>query len=219
MNTPSIVPEPSVAAELPGIVDRIARSLLTELSRTTPSRAGQQADAQRMIRAASTRSALLSGTLALPVGPAGWITLLPEMYALWRIQAQLVADLAGAHGRELELRREHMLWCMFRHSSVQVVRDLAVRVGGRWLVQQAPSPVFERVAGGIARQLAGAGLQRATARWLPLIGAASAGACAWYDTSRVGRSALELFSAEPLEDAGPHRRRLKWRTGLELAAD
>src|SRR5690349_18727253 len=47
--------------------------------------------ARRAASAAAAKAATAAGTLALPPGPLGWLTVLPELLAVWRIQAQLVA--------------------------------------------------------------------------------------------------------------------------------
>ena len=89
-------------------------------------------------QANATRAAALSGTLALPPGILGMLTVLPDLVAIWRIQAQLVADIAGLYGRNMQLTRTHMLYCLFRHATSHVARDVAVRAGQRLVVQRAP---------------------------------------------------------------------------------
>ena len=93
--------------------------------------------ATRVIDGAASKAALAAGTLALPVGPLGWATIAPEMLAVWRIQRQLVADVAALYGRSAELGPSQMLWCLFRHTAAQALRDLSVRVGERVLVRPA----------------------------------------------------------------------------------
>src|SRR4030095_1388269 len=48
---------------------------------------------------AAPKAAAISGTLALRPGPLGVLTLVPDLVAVWRLQAQLVADIGGAYGR------------------------------------------------------------------------------------------------------------------------
>src|SRR6187402_1905030 len=76
---------------------------------------------------ASLTSSALSGTLALAPGPAGIATILPDLIGVWKIQAQMVADIAGAFGKTAFLTQEQMLYCLFRHAAAQAVRDLVVR--------------------------------------------------------------------------------------------
>lgn len=147
--------------------------------------------------AAANKAALAAGTLALPPGPLGWLTLLPELVAIWHIQRQMVADIAGAYGASADLTRSHMLYCLFRHAAAQALRDVGVQVGGRLLIQDVPLRVIERVAGkigvGLSRRVAGNGI----ARWLPVIGALGVSAYAYYDTRQVARTAIALFHQQP----------------------
>jgi len=89
------------------------------------------AAARRLARKAAGRAAALSGALALPPGVFGMLTVLPDLVAIWRIQAQMVADIAGLYGKEMQLTRSHMLYCLFRHAASQLARDVAVRAGER----------------------------------------------------------------------------------------
>jgi len=49
---------------------------------------------------ACAKAAAVSGSLALPVGPLGMLTVLPDLVIVWRIQAQMVADIAVAFGHK-----------------------------------------------------------------------------------------------------------------------
>ncbi|MEO5559856.1 MAG: hypothetical protein ABIO49_08485 [Dokdonella sp.] len=160
--------------------------------------------------AAANKAALAAGTLALPPGPLGWLTIVPELIAIWRIQRQMVADIAGAYGVSADLTRSHMLFCLFRHAAAQAMRDIGVQVGARLLIQDVPLRVIEKVAAKIgislSKRLAGRGI----ARWLPVVGAIGVGAYAYYDTGQVARTAIALFSnGEPPEPKLAKRVRIK----------
>jgi uncharacterized protein (DUF697 family) len=92
--------------------------------------------ARALARKAAARAAGLSGALALPPGLFGMLTVLPDLVAIWRIQAQMVADIAGLYGRDLQLTRSHMVYCLFRHAATQFTRDVVVRAGQRLVVRQ-----------------------------------------------------------------------------------
>ena len=156
--------------------------------------------AERAIEAAAGKAALAAGTLALPPGPLGWATIAPEMLAVWHIQRQLVADVAALYGRSAELGPAQMLWCLFRHTAAQALRDLGVRVGERVIVRPAAQMLLQRVAEAIGVQLGKKAASRALSRWVPLVGAAGVGAYAWWDTRQVGCAALQLFEAEQVID-------------------
>ncbi|MEO7013944.1 MAG: hypothetical protein ABI127_06490 [Dokdonella sp.] len=180
---------------------RITRHLLGLLSSVpdTDEKRGDNAAVrvQSLTRAAATKAALAAGTLALPPGPLGWLTIGPELVAIWRIQAQLVADISGAYGVSARLNREQMMYCLFRHAAAQAVRDLVVQVGGRLIAQDVPLRVLERVARAIGmrvtKRIVGSGISR----WLPVVGAVGVGAYAWYDTRQVARTAIRLFGGGP----------------------
>ncbi len=156
--------------------------------------------AARAIDSAATRAALAAGTLALPPGPLGWATIAPEMLTVWHIQRQLVADIAALYGRSAELGPAQMMWCLFRHTAVQALRDLGVRVGERVVVRPAAQLLLQRVAAAVGVHVGKQAANRALSRWLPVVGAAGVGAYAWWDTRQVGRAALQLFERELVID-------------------
>jgi hypothetical protein len=155
-----------------------------------------EARCRAMVRRAAMKAAGTSGTLALPAGPWGLVTILPDLIAIWRVQAQLVADIAAAYGKTGFLSQEQMLYCLFRHAASQAVRDLIIRMGERVLIRQVPlravQQALQRVGIKLTQRLVG----RAISRWLPIAGAAGVAAYAYYDTTRVGETAIDLFSRE-----------------------
>ena len=165
----------------------------------TRSRSPQHAAAE-VIDAAAGKAGLAAGAMALPVGPLGWATIAPEMLTVWRIQRQLVADIAALYGRSAELGPTQMMWCLFRHTAAQALRDLSVRVGERVLVRPAAQAVLQQAAKAVGVRLGQQAASRAVARWVPLVGAAGVGAYAYWDTRQVGRAALALFERETIID-------------------
>jgi uncharacterized protein (DUF697 family) len=159
--------------------------------------------------AAANKAALAAGTLALPPGPLGWLTIVPELVAIWRIQRQMVADIAGVYGASADLTRSHMLYCLFRHAAAQAVRDIGVQVGARLLVQDLPLRIVERIAGRIGMSVSKRLVGRGITRWLPVIGALGVGAYAYYDTGQVARTAIALFSGEEVATSRRVRRRIR----------
>lgn len=180
--------------------DRVARVILDLVGHIPASDVHATHDprtlASRMTTAAAVKAALAAGTLALPGGALAWLTVLPEMVGVWRLQGQLVADIARLYGRTEPLTREQMLYCLFRHSAAQAVRDLVVRAGERVLIRRASTRMIESVARRIGVRVTERGISSALARWLPLVGAVGVGGYAYYDTARVAATAVALFEAE-----------------------
>ncbi|EIL89611.1 hypothetical protein UU9_08727 [Rhodanobacter fulvus Jip2] len=179
---------------------RIAQAVLDFVSQVPSSRIGHSTDpdseARKLATRAAQRAALAAGSLALPPGPLGWLTLLPELVAIWKIQGQMVSDIAAAYGRHATLGREQMLWCLFRHTAAQAFRDLVVRMGDRLIFRRMSHSVAQRVARQVGVKITQRTLNKGLSRWLPVIGALGVGAYAYYDTGQVAQTAIEMFESE-----------------------
>lgn len=151
---------------------------------------------RKLISEASFKAAAISGALALPSGPLGWLTILPDLAAIWRLQAQMVADIGGAFGKKGKLTEESMIYCLFRHATAQVVRDLVTRMGERLVVQRGSLRVAETVLESIGIKLVHRVARGGLWRLLPAIGALAVAGYAYYDTDQVGQTAIEFFSKD-----------------------
>lgn len=156
--------------------------------------------ARRISRQAAREAAILSGSLALPPGPAALLTLLPDLFLIWRVQQQMVADIFAVHGKSAELTPDHMVHCLFRHLASHALRGVAVQAGERLVAGHLAGKALQST---MARALWRA-LRRATtihsSRWIPLAGAMAVAAYAHRDTLRVAGEAVALI--ERLDPAG-----------------
>jgi len=155
-----------------------------------------KARAKEIARKAAGKAGATSGAMALPPGVLGWMTILPELFTLWKIQTQMVADIAGAYGKRKLLSREQMLYCLFNHTAAQAVGGLLVRIGERYVVRRAPIGTLYSIANKIALRVAQRSLRRGIFRWLPIAGALGVGAFAYADTGTVADAAIEVFSRD-----------------------
>jgi len=146
--------------------------------------------------AASLKAAAVSGTLALPTGPLGLAVILPDLIGVWRIQAKMVADIAGAYGQSAHLSQEHMIYCLFRHAAAQVVRDLAARVGERVVIRRATLAALQSIARRLGIKVSKRVIAQSAARWLPVVGSIGVAGYAYYDTAQVAATAAELFDPQ-----------------------
>src|SRR5690606_17098125 len=117
----------------------LAEKLLDLVGRIPPPRESKAPDpdarARVLARSTALKAASSAGALALPPGPLGWLTIAPELYTVWSMQAQMVADIAGAHGKRHLLSREQMLYCLFNHTAAGAFRNLVIRVGERYVIR------------------------------------------------------------------------------------
>ena len=158
--------------------------------------------ARALVSSAALKSAAISGSLALPPGPLGLITILPDLYAIWRVQAQLVADIAAVYGKTGFLTEETILFCLFKHAAAQAVRDLIVRAGERVLIERPTWRTLQRISARIGAKTTQRILGRGVSRWVPIAGALGVAGYAYYDTRAVGQTAMDLFCKDLDGDAG-----------------
>ena len=149
--------------------------------------------AHAIARSAARAASVLSGSLSLPPGIFAWLTIVPELVGVWKLQAQMVSDIAAVYGQQKTLGREQMLYCLFKHVSAQLLRDVVVRVGERVVVQQTSVTALQKIAQQIGVQVSKRALSKSAARFVPLLGAVSVGAYAYFDTLQVAKNATELF--------------------------
>jgi len=184
----------------PGVADQVAAAILSFVSSVPRSNENEtpipaEASRKRAVRAA-VAAASASGTLALPPGPLGWLTILPELLVVWKIQAQMVADIAGLYGKKHALTQEQMLYCLFRHSASHAVREMVVQVGERMLVKRASIRALKTAARRVGVKVTQRVVAKGVSRWLPVVGAFGVAGYAYYDTAQVARVAMELFERD-----------------------
>ena len=181
-------------------LDQLVQQLLEVIvhvpATAEPASQTPEARCRAIIRGAALKAAGASGTLALPPGPWGMLTVLPDLVTVWKIQAQMAADIAGAYGQTALLSPEQMLYCLFRQAGGQAVRDLVVRLGDRLAIRQVPRWVLRRALRQVGLTMAQRLASRTASRWLPVVGALGVAAYVYRDTRRVGHTAIELFSRE-----------------------
>jgi len=190
MNTPASPVRVQLASALLDLVVHVPESHEAERHDTA-------LRAHAIARKAARQASMVAATLSLPPGWMGWLTVLPEMVSVWKIQAQMVADIAALHGQRSNLGQEQMLYCLFKHVSAQLFRDFAVRAGERVVVRSSSLKALEALAVQISGKLLGSALKKGASRWIPLAGAVGVGAYAYYDTLQVAKNAQQLFATRP----------------------
>ena len=183
-----------------GIADRVSDAIMNLISAVPSSAEANsstpEARAKSLARNAARTSASISGGAALAPGPLGMLTLLPDIIGVWKVQAQMVADIAGAYGKTATLTRQHMVYCLFKHSAAQLLRDVIVREGARYLVLPVTLRMMRSLVSKLGVSVGERTFGKAIARYAPVVGAVGVGAYAYYDTKKVAETAIELFSSE-----------------------
>lgn len=178
----------------------LSKVLLDLVGKIPVSQEGESADprlrAQAIARAASIKAATISGALALPPGPLGLATVLPDLVSIWHIQRQMVADIASVYGKAAVLNREVMLYCLFKHGAAALVRDVVSRVGERILFRKVAVKAIQETLQKIGLRFSQRVIGQTISRFVPVLGALGVGAYAYYDTNKVALTAMETFSRE-----------------------
>lgn len=194
----------------PGIVASALHSLVSQIppSVEVPS-ANPDERAKSLAKVAAWKAAAISGSFTLPPGPLGMATVLPDLLAVWRIQQQLVADIARAFGKTSALTAETMVISLFKHGGAALTRPLFARQDQEVVVQRIANrtllQLLEKIAIRVVQRIAA----KSVSRWMPVLGALGAGAYAYYDTTHVAGNAIDLFSQnlrispDPLPDEPP----------------
>jgi hypothetical protein len=186
----------------PGVISHALHSLVSQIppSLETPSdNPGERV--KGLAKTAALKAAAVSGSFTLPPGPLGLATVVPDLLAVWRIQQQLVADIAGAYGKTSALTAESMVICLFKHGGAALTKGLFARQGDDIVVQRIANrtllQLLEKIGVRIAQRIAA----KSVSRWLPVLGALGAGAYAYYDTTHVATNAIDLFSGNVRVDS------------------
>lgn len=161
-----------------------------------------EARARALGRAAARQASLIAGSMALPPGFLGWLTILPELMGVWKVQGQMVSDIAAVYGKSATLGREQMVYCLFKHVSAQLFRDVVVRVGERFVIRTVSLGFLQSAARSLGVKVTRKVIGKSAARFVPLIGAVGVSAYAYFDTTQVAKTAIELFSKEIVIDSG-----------------
>lgn len=155
---------------------------------------GKRAD--EIVRTAGLLAGALSATLAIPPGPMGMLTVIPDLLKVWNIQQQMVADIAACYGKTSLLNRQMMVYCLFRHGAAMILRDVVARVGERVIVKQGSLRIIQQTLRKIGVHVTQKAVGKSLSRWIPIVGPVLIGGYSMMDTRKVGKTAIDTFSRE-----------------------
>ncbi|MEY3896960.1 MAG: hypothetical protein RLZZ214_2481 [Verrucomicrobiota bacterium] len=150
--------------------------------------------AKEIVRFAGMKAGAVSATLALPPGPIGMLTIIPDLMQVWNIQRQMVSDIAACFGQSAQLNQQTMVYCLFRHGAAMLARDILVRVGERMILKRGSLRVIQKVLERVAIKVTQKAIGKSISRWVPIIGPIAVGGYSILDTRSVGKTAIDTFS-------------------------
>ena len=175
------------------LIENLATSIPSSIEQAS---ADPQTRAREIVRVAGLKAGALSATFALAPGPAGMLTVIPDLIKVWQIQQQMVADVAATFGKSAQLNRQMMMYCLFRHGAAMLVRDVVARVGERVIVKQASLRVIQQTLRKIGIHVSQKAVGKSLSRWLPIVGPVLIGGYSLIDTRNVGKTAIDTFSRQ-----------------------
>lgn len=191
----------AAAAEGPGtFAERVTQAIVSLLGAMPGTQEFESAipdgRARSLARTASAKAAAISSGAALLPGPLGLASLLPDLISVYKVQAQMVSDIAAVYGKSPLLNKELMVYCLFKHGGAHLLEDLVSRVGERFLIRRSSLRFLQAVVSKVGYRLTQRVMGKALARWVPIVGAGAVGYYAYRDTRKVAQTAIELFSRE-----------------------
>lgn len=152
--------------------------------------------ARKIARLAALKAGAMSAGLAIPPGPLGLLTVIPDLLKVWHIQRQMVADIAACFGKSAQLNRQTMIFCLFRHGAAMLARDILARVGERIVVKRISLRTIQKMLQRISIQVTQKAVAKTLGRWVPFAGPILIGSYSLMDTRSVGKTAIDTFSRD-----------------------
>lgn len=191
METPSDK-EPAAIAHSP--ITQAILDVVANIPDTDERKSRNPADqARHLASTAATKAGLAAGGMAFIPGPAGMLTIIPELITVWRLQTQMVSDIAAAYGQKSKLTREQMLYCLFKATAAKAVAELVAIIGQRVLIRRPTLRVLQSIAQRVGIKVTQKFLGKGIARWIPFVGALGVGAYTYYETGQVAQTTIDLF--------------------------
>lgn len=149
-----------------------------------------------LIRKKALQAGGLSFVSSLPTGILGSLTSFSEIYLLFQLQARMVKDIAAIYGKERQLNKEIMLYCLFKKSHPSLFERSLRFIGNRVLLRPMSYSTFIHVIESNLGKEWAPGNKRWVLRSLYVLNALTCGGIAYIDTRIVGFTASQIFSKE-----------------------
>jgi hypothetical protein len=149
---------------------------------------------KNLTETAAIKAAGLSAGLSLPGGFVSLFTILPELFLVYRIQGQLVKDIASLYGKESYVNRELLVYCMFKQTGIQFLERMVEDIGTKIIIRPSTIKFLESLLEKIGIQVSKRLLKKNLLKWLPIIGAVLTGGLTYFDTKYVASTAVGMFS-------------------------
>lgn len=149
-----------------------------------------------LIRKKALQTALISAGFNLVPSYLGYIATLGEMFILLRLQAQMVKDIAVIFGREKELNKDILLYCLFKNLEPNLWKGFIRFIGSRIFIKPTSYLIFIQLLKKIYPQIGAKFESKIWRRTFSFIGTLGLSTIAFLDTKMVAYTAVQVFSKE-----------------------
>jgi len=147
-----------------------------------------------MIDEAAQKAFKVSTALGLIPGPIGFVSILPEVVALTKLQINLIYRIARHYDRAEMVDKEIVLLILATVMGVAGGEALIRKAGTTLVVKTANAKVVKVLARKIGTHTIDAAAERAIGRWIPLLTAPLFGYFSRSLTRRIGEEAKMLLA-------------------------
>lgn len=151
---------------------------------------------EQLTSAASWKAFTISTAAALPPGPIGLVTIVPEIIAVTKIQMNLIYSIAAYHGNQGKLNHTLVVLIFANEAGLFVGRQLLKKAGARVIVRALGSKAIRPIAQKVAARIGARITQRFVGRWIPFVLAPAFGAFSKRMTTKIGREADQLLGQD-----------------------
>jgi hypothetical protein len=161
-----------------------------------PETAGTTPD--EMIDEAAGRAFKISTVLGLIPGPIGFVSILPEVVALTKLQVDLIYRIARYYRKAEAVNREIVLLMLANVMGVAGGEALIRKAGTALVIRSANTAVVRALARKVGRHVIDTAIEKAVGRWIPVVTAPLFGYFSRSLTRKIGREAKRVLSTRDL---------------------
>lgn len=158
--------------------------------------------ADELIKVAAWKATAISSSLSIIKGKLGLISILPELFTIYRIQSKLIKDISAVYGKESQATKESILYCLFGHSNWKAFQQIVLRTSACTIIRPASYEILFNLIYSTYLKL---NIEKNYFKKFPflftIIGAGLSGSVTYIETIKIGKTAIEIFSKEVYTDS------------------
>lgn len=149
-----------------------------------------------IISTTSNKAFALSIMAALPPGPFGMATILPEILVIYKLQLNMVYKIAKFYNQEHKINPTILCLILANEAGVEFGKEIIVKVGPKYVIRALSSQALKPIITKISTKVTIRVTEKLFARWIPVVAAPIFGAISKSMTNKIGQKAIDVFSKE-----------------------